>query len=82
MILSAEELLQKTGYKRIGDLKRFLRNNRIPFIEGKGKPVTTLEAVQKVLDGRRTDGPNWTPYVPKNTKRPRETRVVVLQEKQ
>lgn len=80
-VLSTAELLQKTDFKRVGDLKKFLRDNRIPFLEAKGEPITTEAAIQRVLDGQVWGGPDWRPYEgKKNTKRSPKERDVVLRQ--
>lgn len=42
-IVQQEALLQATGYKQLGSLERWLRNNRIRFYIGKGGHIWTTE---------------------------------------
>jgi hypothetical protein len=44
--LSTKALLDVTGYERVGDLRRSLDNQRIPYFLGKGgAPWTTIDLV-------------------------------------
>lgn len=45
-VLSTEELKGVTGYERVGDLRRALESERIPYFLGKGgAPWTTIDLV-------------------------------------
>ena len=47
-ILTADELLQITGYSRDGDLKSAFTRNGISWLTGKGgRPWTTLDLINK-----------------------------------
>lgn len=48
-LLSTEQLQEWLGVERPGAVLRFLREQGIAFFLRSGKPVTTLEAVNRVL---------------------------------
>ena len=56
-LLSTEELLGTTGYDRVGDLRRSLDDQRIPYFLGKGgAPWTTIDLVN-AAKGLTRDAP-------------------------
>ncbi|OQX38088.1 MAG: hypothetical protein B0D91_05190 [Oceanospirillales bacterium LUC14_002_19_P2] len=49
-LITEDQLKEWTKYARTGDVIRFLRDNKIPFWEGRGDSiVTTLEAINSRL---------------------------------
>lgn len=56
--LAPEDLERLTGYKRQGDLEKWLRQNGVPFFRGQGGRVwTTLEACNAALGLTRKGEP-------------------------
>ena len=56
MLISFEQLKSWLDCKQDGDVERKLLENKIPYHYGiGGKPVTTLEAVNKPLIGKEDD---------------------------
>ncbi|WP_084128061.1 DUF4224 domain-containing protein [Cellvibrio mixtus] len=51
-LLTEEQLMEWTGYKRRSKVEEFLRREKIPFTRGKGnKILVTQAAVDRVLAG-------------------------------
>ncbi|OQX33589.1 MAG: hypothetical protein B0D91_14080 [Oceanospirillales bacterium LUC14_002_19_P2] len=49
-LVTEDELKEWTKYVRTGDIIRFLRENQVPFWEGRGgRVLTTLEAINSSL---------------------------------
>lgn len=56
-VLSTDELLGLTGYERVGDLRRWLDSQNIPYFPGKGgAPWTTIDLVN-AAKGLTRDAP-------------------------
>lgn len=66
--LAPEDLERLTGYKRQGDLEKWLRQNGVLFFRGQGGRVwTTVDAVNRALGLTHTGeqpappiGPDWS----------------------
>lgn len=56
-VLSTEALMGATGYERVGDLRRSLDDQHIPYFLGKGgAPWTTIDLVNSAK-GLNRDAP-------------------------
>jgi len=59
MLISQKELLEKFGYRRPGDLRKCLDEQKIPYYTGKsGQIVTTIQALNAHLIGLEVSGQN------------------------
>ncbi len=65
MILDLTDLQKLSGYTRANDVKKWLRSNGIAFmVQPSGHPVTTLDAVNRAVQGEsitRRSAPDWSP---------------------
>ena len=65
MILDLPDLQKLSGYTRAHDVKKWLRNNGVVFmVQPSGRPVTTLDAVNRAMQGEsisRCSVPDWSP---------------------
>lgn len=56
MLLKQDELKEWLGFKRPGDLEKWLRDNRVPFFYGKGGSIcTTDDAINSRLIGKQPE---------------------------
>lgn len=61
MILGYKSLLRKAGLKQSAALRRWLKSQGIAFMaDAKGRPMTTLDAFNRALYGKRNQ-PDWSP---------------------
>lgn len=52
-LCSTKQLCEWLGYEQPGRVKRWLKENQVPFTEGKDGPITTEEAVNAALFSKR-----------------------------
>ncbi len=51
-LISIEELMEATGYKKAGHVESWLQQNNIPYFHGKqGNIITTIDKINDALDG-------------------------------
>jgi len=51
-LVSKEDLLKVTGYKKVGHVESWLQQNHIPYFRGKqGNIITTIDKINQALDG-------------------------------
>ena len=63
MIVGFARLQRLTGYKRASPIVDWLKSQRIQYLrDPKGRPFTTLEAINRAMEGRRKgQGQEWQP---------------------
>jgi hypothetical protein len=65
MIVDAAHLKALSGYKQKSSVARWCRKNKIPFfLDARGWPVTTPEALDRALSPGVESGPDWTAFEP------------------
>ncbi len=55
-LVSTEDLMKVTGYKKAGHVESWLQQNHIPYFCGKqGNIITTIDKINDALDGEQSD---------------------------